>query len=164
MDRVGILAVALAVSVTVSLAWTDRAAAQIRVQETPAIDGLGSLIFKDVSIQLDAGYGNDSPIRKGDEEAATRASAGIYVDKPFVAYFFDMLYDQNRKTGEWTERDTPVRDFVIEPIRFVAHYRVGDFAVLRGNTIKTYTSEFYVGIRYKLDLDRLFRHWPPLQK
>lgn len=158
------LTIVLVLSVAVAFVWADRAVAQIRVQDTPAIDGLGSFLFRDVSIQLDAGYGNDSPIRSGDEEAATRATAGIFVDKPILSYFLDIFYDRDRYLGEPLERDTITRDFLIEPLRFVAHYRVGNFAVLRGSTIKEYTGEFYVGVRYKLDLDRVFRHFPAFQK
>jgi hypothetical protein len=164
MDRLRMLTVIVGVTFAVACVWTERAVAQIRVQDTPAINGLGAFFFKDVSIQLDAGYGNDSPIRSGDEEAATRATAGIYVDKPFLSYLFDIYYDRDHYLGAKWERDHPVRDFVIEPLRFVAHYRVGNFAVLRGSSIKEYNNEFYVGVRYKLDLDRLFRHVPVFQK
>ena len=136
MDRLRMLTVVLILSVAVAFAWVDHAAAQIRVQETPAIDGLGSFLFRDVSLQLDAGYGNDSPILPGNDEAATRASAGIFVDKPFLSYFFDIFYDRDRYLGEPLERDTWTRDLLIEPLRFVAHYRVGNFAVLRGDNIK----------------------------
>lgn len=164
MDRLRTLTVVLVLCVAVTLTWADGAGAQIRVQETPAIDGLGSFLFRDVSIQLDAGYGNDSPVLSGKDEAATRASAGIYVDKPILSYFLDIFYDRDRYLGEPLERDTITRDFLIEPLRFVAHYRVGNFAVLRGSTIREYTGEFYVGVRYKLDLDRVFRHVPTFQK
>ena len=164
MDRLRALTVVASVSVAIVLAGVGPAAAQIRLQETPALNGLGSFLFEDVSIQLDAGYGDDTLIRKSNKDSAKRATAGIYVDKPFIAYFLDIFYDRDRYLGEPLERDTLTRDLLIEPIRFVAHYRVGDFSVLRGNTIKEQSSEFYVGIRYKLDLGRVFRHLPVFQK
>ena len=164
MDRLRMFTIVVLMAFAVTSVWTERAFAQIRVQDTPEINGLGAFFFKDVSLKLDAGYGNDSPISAGDEVAAPRASAGIYVDKPIVAHFLDIFYDRDVYLGKPLERDTPTRDFLIEPLRLVAHYRVGEFAVLRGSGIKQYTGEFYVGVQYKLDLDRLFRHWPALQK
>jgi hypothetical protein len=164
MDRLRALTVIVLVSVAITGACAGHATAQIRLQETPALNGLGSFLFEDVSIQLDAGYGDDTPIRKSNRDAAGRTTAGIYVDKPFLSYFPDIFYDRDRYLGEPLERDTLTRDLLIEPIRFVAHYRIGDFAVLRGSTIKEQSSEFYVGIRYKLDLGRVFRHLPVFQK
>lgn len=164
MDRLRTLSVAFVVSVAIALAWADSATAQIRVQDTPALNGLGTALFKDISIQLDAGYGNDSPIRESDELAATRRSAGIFIDKAIIADILEIAYDRDLYLGNFWERDTWTRDLLIEPFRVVAHYRVGNFDVLRGSTIKEYTGEFYVGVRYKLDLDRLFRHVPMFQR
>ena len=159
------LQVLLLVSAACLFTWPIPATGQIRVQDTPALNGLGAFLFQDVTIQLDAGYGDDTLIRSTSKDPVSRLTAGIYVDKPFVSYLFDIFYDRDRYLGEPWERDTPTRDLLIEPIRFVAFYKVGDFAVLRGvNNIKEQNSEFYVGIRYKLDLGRLFRHVPVFQK
>jgi hypothetical protein len=164
MRRLRLLIVAALVFLATALLSVGHAFAQIRLQETPALNGLGSFLFEDVSIQLDAGYGDDTPIRKSTKDAAMRTIAGIFVDKPFVSYLLDIFYDRDRYLGEPLERDTFTRDFLIEPFRFVAHYRVGDFAVVRGNTVKEQSSDFYVGLQYKLELGRVFRHVPAFQK
>jgi hypothetical protein len=164
MHRLRPLMVAAFMALAIALGGVGHASAQIRLQETPALNGLGSFLFEDVSIQLDAGYGDDTLVRKSNKDVAKRTMAGIFVDKPFVSYFLDIFYDRDRYLGEPLERDTLTRDFLIEPLRFVAHYRVGDFSVVRGNTVREQSSDFYVGLRYKLELGRVFRHLPPFQK
>jgi hypothetical protein len=154
----------LGVVIVAVLSGSHPAAAQLRVQETPALNGLGMLFFQDIEVRLDGGRGNTSGtlLTNDDPQQVTRSQWywGIFVDKPVVAHFLEMGYDCELWTRDWLPRNTWYRDLFFEPIRLVAYYREGDFRV----SGKSRDSEFYIGGRYSLDLGRIARHIPIFQK
>lgn len=150
--------------VTFAAGHESQVSAQLRVQETPALNGLGMLLFKDIEVRVDGGRGNTSGTLFLDEaeRQQTRSQLywGIFIDKPIIAHFLEMGYDCELWKRDYVPRDTWYRDLFFEPIRLVASYREGDFRV----SGKDRNSEFYIGGRYSLDLGRIARHIRMFQK
>jgi hypothetical protein len=150
------------VSILAMATLPGAAAAQIRVQETPALNGLGLFLLQDIEIRYEVGYGNTS--RDISVQAPTRAQSGwywgVFVYKPIVAHFLEMAYDLEFWQRDLVPRDTFWRDLLLEPIHLVAHYREGDFHVSGVSRDK----EFFVGGQYSLNLGRIGRHIPIFQK
>lgn len=143
-----------------------QALAQYRVQETPALNGLGLFLFKDIELRVDGGFGNTALTTGFDDntrpekQVSSQHYWGVFIDKPIVAHFLEMAYDGAFWQRDWVARDTVGRDLFFEPIRVVAYYREGDFHVSN----RTRSSEYYIGARYSLDLGRVARHLPWFQK
>jgi hypothetical protein len=156
----------LTAAVLLTLGCVTGASAQYRVQETPALNGLGMLIFKDVEFRVDGGRGNTAGTLFLDPATSTQQTRsqwywGIFIDKPIIGQFLEMAYDTELfGQRDWVPRDTWYRDLFFEAIRLEASYRDGRFHVSGQNR----DTEFYVGGRYSLDLGRIARHIPIFQK
>jgi hypothetical protein len=157
-----VVVVLLAVVASVILASADPVLAQIRVQETPALNGFGLFLLEDIEIRYETGRGNTSREITGEEPTRARNGWywGVFINKPIVAHFLEMAYDLEWWQRDLVPRDTFMRDLLLEPIRLVAHYREGDFHV--SGTRRD--QEFFIGAQYSLNLGRIGRHFPLFQK
>ena len=163
-------ALSLIFAISLMPGLVGQVSAQYRLQETPALNGLGILLFKDIELRLDGGTGNTAatipesaafdPSRNPDKQVGTQWYLGVFIDKPIVAHFLEMAYDCELWQRDWVPRDTWYRDLFFEPIRVVAFYRQGDFRV----SSRDRNEEFYIGGRYSLDLGRIARHIRVFQK
>lgn len=161
MNTLLLICVALMVSV-IGVPTPSPASAQLRLQETPALGGLGHL-FRDVQVRFDAGVGTTATTTGFTQTTYPPSEEvwfwGIYVDKPVISTFLDMGYDLVWWEREYFARDTPERE-LLDAVRLVAHYRQGDFFV-SGDQRK---NEFYFGVRLVFDLGRFARHVPWFQR
>lgn len=165
-----ILAVSFTFATVLAPGQRDQASAQYRVQETPALNGLGMLLFKDIELRLDGGIGNTAATSTVENTTSPDVQfpaigkqwyGGIFIDKPIVSDFLEMAYDcELFGQRDWLPRNTFWRDLIFESIRLVAFYRAGDFRVAGAKR----DAEFYVGGRLSLDLGRIFRHLPDFQR
>lgn len=126
--------------------------------ETPALNAVGTLLSRDVRFEMSYGEADAAP------RPTTAFRIGVAIDKPVISHFLDLLYEKDVLLPEPLQKDRLFRDAFIEPIRFDVRWIMGDTVTPSTGRVDRIKSEYFIGVKYSLELGRVLRHLPVFQK